>query len=84
MKTVIIAAGLAVFGTASLSQEREAAVVQFNGYSVTIQSFGLLGYVPDEIKELAQRMCVSAGKEAEYQSGYNVNASVVSYFFTCL
>ena len=84
MKSGVIAACLAIFATASAAQERDAAVTQFNGHSVTIQARGLLGRVPDEIQELAQRMCASVERDAEYQTGFNVSARAVSYFFVCL
>ena len=84
MRSVVFAACAAMLATTVAAQERNAAVTQFNGHSVTIQARGLLGYVPEEITELAQRMCASADKEAEYQTGFNISASAVSYFFVCL
>ena len=84
MRSVVFAACAAIFATAGAAQERGAVVTHFNGHSVTIQARGLLGYVPDEIEELAQRMCASDDRDAEYQTGFNVSSSAVNYFFVCV
>ena len=84
MKYAVIAALMCSVPAVVAADERNSSVIQFNGHSVTIQARGLLGYVPDEIEELAQRMCASVDRKAEHQSGFNVNANLVSYFFVCL